>query len=306
MSLLLKGGISKLSELEIDTDKDWQGKGITNIKQLAAGMAIGHVIQHNGSILEALSPGVAHQVLTSEGPGKKVVWAPGGTYFERFFPVSIDLAHEEGPWTPDRIRQLTSPMATSNYQAHGDAPADFIKRLTPDISLSRATALFTPDKTHDKAATAATAISVKTIVEAAIADDGGVQTDETAAAQSPTANDMTLLPAAPAVNDAYYFGHTKKFDRVWLDVGTQGEGVWTITWEYWNGTGWGALPGVVDDTNGFRATAGLRYMSFTRPADWVTTSVTGITLYWVRGRVSSFNSVLTQPKGNRAWVELNL
>jgi len=81
MSLLLRGGISKLSELEIDADKDWQGKGITNIKQVAAGMAIGHILQHGGSILEALAPGPAHNVLTSEGTGKKVVWAPGGTYF---------------------------------------------------------------------------------------------------------------------------------------------------------------------------------------------------------------------------------
>ena len=31
MSLLLKGEISKLSELEIDGDKDWQGKGIASV-----------------------------------------------------------------------------------------------------------------------------------------------------------------------------------------------------------------------------------------------------------------------------------
>ncbi|MBA7666628.1 hypothetical protein ES703_74709 [subsurface metagenome] len=35
MSLLLKAGITKLSQLTIDADKDWDGKGITNLKELA-------------------------------------------------------------------------------------------------------------------------------------------------------------------------------------------------------------------------------------------------------------------------------
>ena len=54
MSLLLKGGISKLSELVIDADKNWAGKKLTNCGGLAAGMAMGHILQHNGVILETL------------------------------------------------------------------------------------------------------------------------------------------------------------------------------------------------------------------------------------------------------------
>ncbi|GAJ23279.1 unnamed protein product, partial [marine sediment metagenome] len=42
MSLLLKG-ITKISELEIDADKDWDGKGISNIKEIAEAMATGHI-----------------------------------------------------------------------------------------------------------------------------------------------------------------------------------------------------------------------------------------------------------------------
>ena len=69
--LLIERGITKLSQLQIDTDKDWDGKGITNIRHIAGGAGIGHVAQHNGSILETLPPGVANYVLTSAGPGNR-------------------------------------------------------------------------------------------------------------------------------------------------------------------------------------------------------------------------------------------
>jgi len=150
-----------------------------------------------------------------------------------------------------------------------------------------------------------TGFSLKIAVDGAVADDGGVQTDETAAAQNPTQNDMTLLPAAPAVDDAYYFGHTKRFDIAWLNIGTQGDGVWVITWEYWNGTAWSALSDVADNTNGFTALVGLHDVSFTRPVDWATADVGGVTgLYWIRARVSSFTSINAQPRGSQSWVDI--
>lgn len=307
MSLLLKGGISRLSELEIDSDKDWQGKGINNIKQVAAGMAIGDIIQHNGAILESFTPGAANLVLTSQGAGNKLSWAPGGTYFERFLPVTIDVGHTEGLWIPDKITELTAPLGASSYRAWDDAPGDYIKLLAPGIGLGRSTGLFTPDKTHGKTAVVAANVGLKTIIEGAIADDGGVQADETGAAQSSTTDDMTLLPAIPAVNDAYYLGHSQKFDLAWLVIGTSGNGTWLVSWEYWNGVTWAALADVDDNTDSFRAVTGLHYVSFTRPLDWATTTVGAVAnLYWIRGRVSSYTSIVSQPKGTQAWVELNL
>jgi len=307
MSLLLKGGITKLSELEIDTDKDWQSRGITNLGGVAAGMAIGHVIQRNGGKLQTLAPGPAHTVLTSEGPGHLVVWAPGGTYFERYLPVTVDLEHDEGLVAPDSSREITAAIASSFARTHGDAPGEMIKRLTPTLALANAEAMVVPDEDHQKTPAIGTGFSLKIAVDGAVADDGGVQTDETAAAQNPTQNDMTLLPAAPAVDDAYYFGHAKRFDVVWLNIGTQGDGVWVITWEYWNGAAWSALSDVVDNTNGFTALVGLRDVSFTRPGDWATADVGGVSgLYWIRARVSSFTSINTQPRGNQAWVEIYL
>ena len=52
MSLL--GGVIKLSDLEIDGDKDWQGKGISNLKAIVAGMARGDMVYRGADILERI------------------------------------------------------------------------------------------------------------------------------------------------------------------------------------------------------------------------------------------------------------
>jgi len=124
----------------------------------------------------------------------------------------------------------------------------------------------------------------------AVADDGGTQTDETTAANDATTDDITLLPASPAVDDAYYFGHaTDLFGEVKINISTAGDGTWTLTWEYWN--------------SGFTV-AGTNSVIFEIPSDWATTEVATITCYWVRARVSSYTSITTQPKGAQAWVLL--
>lgn len=72
--LLVKAGITRLSQLQIDVDKDWDGYGITNLRELAAGMARGDVLVHNGSILVKVSPGSAGHEFTSGGPGNTPDW----------------------------------------------------------------------------------------------------------------------------------------------------------------------------------------------------------------------------------------
>jgi hypothetical protein len=134
----------------------------------------------------------------------------------------------------------------------------------------------------------------------AIAEDGGVQTDETVAANSVAANDMNLLPASPQKNDAYYFGGSIKFETVRLNVGTAGVGTWTLTYEYWNGSAWVALSYVADGTNGFK-TAGINDINFLRPSDWQKKLLLTRNVYWIRARVSSFTSKTTQPLGTKAW-----
>lgn len=141
-----------------------------------------------------------------------------------------------------------------------------------------------------------------TPLAAAIADDGGALTDETSAAAEATANDMTLLPAAPAVNDAYYFGADDPFQSLQLNISTAGSGTWTVTWEYWDGSAWSALVGVTDGTTGFTV-SGEQTVSFTQPLDWATTSVNAQgPFYYVRARVSAFTSITTQPLGQSSDV----
>ncbi len=62
MSLLTKAGITKLSELIIDADKDWNGKRLSQLKELALGMSKGA-----GGVLVKLSPGPISYELTSGG-----------------------------------------------------------------------------------------------------------------------------------------------------------------------------------------------------------------------------------------------
>lgn len=140
-----------------------------------------------------------------------------------------------------------------------------------------------------------------TEVYVAKADDGGVFTTETTEAQDDTVNDMTLLPAVPVQEDAYYFGSEGVFGGVLIDIGTQGDGTWTIVWEYWDGDSWETL-GASDETVGFTAATGRKVVTWAIPSDWATTSVDSVAKYWARARVSAFSSVTTQPKGTRAWV----
>ncbi len=141
-----------------------------------------------------------------------------------------------------------------------------------------------------------------TALTGAIAMDGAVPTDETAGANNAAANDMPLLPAIPVQNDAYYFGGSEPFGKLTLNIGTQGDGTWTITWEYYNGTTWVALSSITDGTTGFKAAVGNHDVTYTVPSDWASVSVGGVTAYYIRGRVSAYTAITTQPLGTQAWL----
>lgn len=137
---------------------------------------------------------------------------------------------------------------------------------------------------------------------AAIAEDGGVFTDETTEANSSTTNDMTLTPATPAVNDAYYFGHPEAdWTQLKINVSTAGSG-FTLTWEYWTGATWAALSGVTDGTSNF-SNSGLNYVSWSLPS-WATTTVNSQgPYYYVRARVSA---VTTPTQALGRWCSLDV
>jgi hypothetical protein len=143
------------------------------------------------------------------------------------------------------------------------------------------------------------------VAVAAIAEDTPAFTDETEEASSNTTADMTLLPAVPIVNDAYYLAHNEQFSRLKLTVSTvlTFSVQPTITWEYWNGA-WVSLSGVSDGTSGFE-TLGQGLVTFTLPGDWATTTVNSQgPLYYVRARLSTAGTITQVPIGSNAVLDV--
>ena len=304
MSLLTKG-IARLSQLEIDADKNWQAREITNLKTIASAMGHGDIAFRGTGVLEKLmaDAGKGYNFLRSRGPGLSPVWediesliqymtgAPNRAVgFDLAIPVSaVSQVSEQASSPPGRTAApiLSAPEPSVGMATQVGSAGDFtaVPSLgipSPGVSMSE--------------------IATGQGVAGTVADDGGAQTDETVQANNATPNDMTLLPAIPAVNDAYYFGHSALWDWLRVNIGTAGAGVWAITWEYWNGTIWTGLPDISDGTSHF-GNPGNSEVTFTRPGDWAVTSVGGIGgLYWIRARISSYTSIVTQPLGSQAWI----
>lgn len=181
------GGITKLSELQIDADKNWNGKGISNLKWLAAGMQIGDIAVFDGVRLIKLSPAAAGMVLTSQGPGNIPIWAPGGTYLDRFFPCELMDGASWIIFTPDATKNIAAPL-TSPYGINDNlAPVhpEWFEDLAPEIDAPAVAAVFAADHTENAAPTPPTTeFDYELPVTAAVADDGGALTTETAAAKS--------------------------------------------------------------------------------------------------------------------------
>jgi len=306
MSLLVKGGITRLSELEIDADKDWQSRGISNIKELAPAMAKGDLIARGDSVLIRLHPGSLGYVLTSAGPLHIPSWQPAGGELKYYYPVPIELGHAVAILGVDRIINRSAPVGTDHKQTYEDAPADNIRRLTPAVALADTEDIVAVDESHNENAPVATECAIEYGVGGAVLDDGGVQTDYTAEINSPTANDVKLLPDAPLeVDDAFYVGLAQPWDQLWLNIGVPGGGNWSLTEEYWNGVTWSALTILKDNASQFMA-GGRNQVRWTRPGDWALTSIQGMSLYWMRFRVANVITYTTQPLGTQGWCEVLL
>ena len=310
------GGSAKWSAITIDTDKDMGGYGLSDLKQVAAAMVGGDLIAKGlGGILVRIPAGVANTVLTSQGALMLPTWAPGGLYLNRYFPANVDLSSPTATKNTTRNHSQVNPgtgKLPSVYVTDvvEDLP-NLIKLSTPAITIP-GTQTKNTTRTHTQANSLASKMpsqfDLNIVVAGAEAynNTGSVYTDETAAAQNATANDITLLPAVATVGCAYYFGHAQKFDFLTLNIGTPGVGTgWAIVWEYWNGA-WVSLAGVTDGTNNFQAAAGNKNVVFTQPGDWATTTVNSIgPYYWIRARLTAITTETTQPKGTQAWVTIS-
>lgn len=140
---------------------------------------------------------------------------------------------------------------------------------------------------------------------AVISDDGGSFTDETTDAGDVGTDDVVLVPNPATANDALYVGFTFKFEEIVVNVSTAASDG-TVTWQFWNGSAWTALSGVVDDTDAFQE-SGENSVSWTLPATWAKTTVNSQgPFYYVRALVATGTStaLATTVKIGRGPVDL--
>ena len=128
-------------------------------------------------------------------------------------------------------------------------------------------------------------------------DSGGSFKAYTNQINNTNINDVVFFPTGAGVNDAFYFGLTTRFSAISLDVGTAGVGTYTLAWEYWNGSAWDALTGVTDGTGDFKI-PGASSITFTTPTDWMSNTVDGVNLYYVRAKRDA-GTVTTDPLGTQ-------
>ncbi|MBA7476972.1 hypothetical protein ES707_12368 [subsurface metagenome] len=151
---------------------------------------------------------------------------------------------------------------------------------------------------------AAAATSVNACGGAVAHDEDGVDTDETAEANSAAINDMTLLQLDGAVTDWYALGYANLFDGIVLNVSTVGADITLDTFEYSKGGGsWGTLTPILNQLNNYES-SGKRWFTFERPGDWATDTYAGIAnKYWIKLKASAIGGGgYVQPKGAQAWI----
>jgi hypothetical protein len=313
MSFISTGGGGKWSQITIDTDKDMGAFGLSNLKQVVAGMIGGDLIAKGlGGVLVRIPAGIATQVLTSNGVGLVPSFQPGSLYLNRYFPEMVSLSvptlTKNTARTHNQAVSMTGKLPSVYVNSVVDNVANLTKLLTPAVTIPIATAKNTT-RTHTQTGSNLTGklpshADLGLAVLGAESYLGAVYTDETTAAQNTTANDMHLMAVAPAVGDIYYFAYNVLWDFLTLVLGTKGVGIWGFTWEYWNGA-WVALAGITDGTNNFMNVAGTYVVKWTRPGDWATTTVNGVgPYYWIRARLTSYTSKTTIPLGTQAFASV--
>jgi hypothetical protein len=61
--------------LVVDADKDWQGHGLVNVKEVAAGMEKGDMVFHDGERMAKLASGPIGSMLTTHDFGHNPTWS---------------------------------------------------------------------------------------------------------------------------------------------------------------------------------------------------------------------------------------
>ncbi len=116
-------------------------------------------------------------------------------------------------------------------------------------------------------------------------------------------SNWTLFPFSPALNDAIYFGASRPFTNITFNIVVAGNYDWTLVAEYWNGSSWASLPYgeyiksfPSGDLSELWKVAGPWSLGIRAPFNWAETTINGQARFWVRLRISAFNSRTTSPQ----------
>ena len=139
------------------------------------------------------------------------------------------------------------------------------------------------------------------------ANETGDITNVTTNAINTTASFYPLEASPPggeaAVDNTFYIGFVRQFDRITVDVTTVGVWVGTLAYEYWNGSAWANLANVTDGTAQWTVGA-LKVIDFDRPTNWAAKNIHSLgSFYWMRFRVTAFTSLDTRPAVTRVFVD---
>jgi len=158
-----KPGIQNLSELNIDTDKDWKNYKIYNLKSLVQSPRQGRLfvqwedVEGNIEIIQ-LPSGEYGQVLVSGGPGAKPFFdwgwgAPGlQSTLERSFYAEACIEIYKEVVTVDKTIEQEVTHDVEMGTNYGPNAEDF-KEKTPSPTTEIDAATVTPNKTHEREAT---------------------------------------------------------------------------------------------------------------------------------------------------------
>lgn len=149
-----KPGVAKLSELEIDQDKDWNLRGIFNLKEVVLNMAFADMIYRGGvvlaPVLKSLGSGYSGQVLHTAGHAASPFWdwPPGYNPLEPKYYCEI-LVQAFLEIAAPHTKGMDNPITT-----------DLVASPTPleqaEVGLSKSLASLTPDQSKSIASPVAT------------------------------------------------------------------------------------------------------------------------------------------------------
>lgn len=144
-------------------------------------------------------------------------------------------------------------------------------------------------------------------LEGGLLYDGMAYLDSLDCTKDTATDDVDLLgmhaPVVPVLGNARYYGYSKPFDTLLVDLTTVGDGVWQVVWEYWDGDSWEDLDASDPSGAWLLGDPGWKTVDWDLPGDWATSTIDGHgPLYWVRERVTLLDHCDTAPLGRMVKV----